>query len=257
MATTDIKYTLNVQLADNAVTVDNKDDMIAVLVSAGTADSKRILAEIMELNPGLEPETVEAVMNYEKRVVKKLLLTGYRVNNGLYNAVIQPTGVIENSAWDKSRNSLYASFTQGAELREAISATNVNIIGKKSDVMYIAGGMDAATRATGFTATAGRNFTVTGAQLKVVGTDPSVGIYLTASNGTETQITEDMFGLNEPSKLIFLIPAGLPDGEYTLRITTQYNKNSLLKTPRSVEQTIQIGYLPNSDDDGPIEVYNS
>ncbi|MEL5894321.1 hypothetical protein AAE250_12590 [Bacteroides sp. GD17] len=47
MPTTDIKYTLNAQLADNTVTVDNKDDKIAVLVSAGTADKQRIISEIM------------------------------------------------------------------------------------------------------------------------------------------------------------------------------------------------------------------
>lgn len=47
MATNDIKYSLNVQLADNTVTVDNKDDKIAVLVPAGTADFQRIVSEIM------------------------------------------------------------------------------------------------------------------------------------------------------------------------------------------------------------------
>lgn len=144
MATNDIKYVLNVQLADNTVTVENKDDKIAVLVSAGTADFQRVVSEIMEVNPGLERETVEAVLNLEKRVVKKLLLTGFHVNTGLYNAVIQPTGVVDNKTWDKEKNSLYASFTQGADLREAISATTVNIIGEKGNAMYVAGGVDAA-----------------------------------------------------------------------------------------------------------------
>lgn len=255
MANNEIKYTLNVQLADNTVTVDNKDDKIAVLVPAGSADFQRVVSEIMAVNPGLEREMVEAVMNLENRVVKKLLLTGFRVNTGLYNAVAQPTGVVENKAWDKAKNSLYVSFTQGADLREAISATTVNIIGEKGDAMYIAGGQDIATRASGFTATAGRNFTLTGARLKVTGTDPSVGITLTSSTGVVTEITEDMWAVNEPSKLIFLIPAGLPDGEYTLRVTTQYNggNTTLLKTPRSVEQTLYIGQAPaggNTPDGG-------
>ena len=75
MATTDIKYTLNAQLADNTLTVDDKDDKILTLVSAGTADKQRLISEIMEINPGLERETVEAVINLEQRVLKKLLLT--------------------------------------------------------------------------------------------------------------------------------------------------------------------------------------
>lgn len=245
MATNDIKYVLNVQLADNTVTVENKDDKIAVLVSAGAADFQRVVSEIMEVNPGLERETVEAVLNLEKRVVKKLLLTGFRVNTGLYNAVIQPTGVVDNKTWDKEKNSLYASFTQGADLREAISATTVNIIGEKGNAMYVAGGVDAATRAPGFTATAGRNYTLTGAYIKVAGSDPSVGITLTSSSGVVTKITEDMWAVNKPSQLIFLIPAGLADGAYELKVTTQFSgASTLLKPPRSVTQTLYIGEAP-------------
>lgn len=244
MATTDIKYTLNAQLADNTVTVDNKDDKIAVLVSAGTADKQRIISEIMELNPGLERETVEAVINLENRVVKKLLLTGFRVNNGLYQAVAQLTGVVDNKQWNPAKNSIYASFTQGADLREAISQTSVNIIGEKGNVMYVAGGEDAATRAPGFTATAGCNYAVSGAYIKLAGGDPSVGITLTAADGTVTRIAQGAIGVNQPSKLLFIIPAGLANGAYELKITTQYGGTTLLKTPRSITQTLYIGEAP-------------
>lgn len=246
MANNDIKYTLNAQLADNTVTADNKDDKIAVLVSAGTADKQRIISEIMELHPGLERETVEAVINLEHRVEKKLLLTGFRINNGYYQAVAQLTGVVEGKAWNPLKNSIYASFTQGAELREAISQTAVNIIGEKGNAMYVAGGEDTATRALGFTATAGRNYTLTGARLKVAGTDPAVGITMTDSKGAVTKIGADMIAVNLPSKLIFLIPAGLADGEYELKVTTQYNggNGSYLKTPRSITQTLYIGKAP-------------
>lgn len=111
MATTDIKYTLNAQLADNTLTVDDKDDKILTLVSAGTADKQRLISEIMEINPGLERETVEAVINLEQRVLKKLLLTGYRVNTGLFSAVAQFTGTVENNVFDPARNSIRIAMT--------------------------------------------------------------------------------------------------------------------------------------------------
>ena len=41
MATTDIKYTLNAQLADNTLTVDDKDDKILTLVSTANKKTKR------------------------------------------------------------------------------------------------------------------------------------------------------------------------------------------------------------------------
>ena len=41
-----IKYQINGQLADNTVTVDNKEDMILVPVSIGSANEARIIAEM-------------------------------------------------------------------------------------------------------------------------------------------------------------------------------------------------------------------
>ena len=233
MATNDIKYTLNAQLADNSVTVDDKNDRILALVSAGTADKQRVISEIMAINPGLEREVVEAV------------------NMGLYHAVAQFTGVVLNKAWNPERNSVYVAFTQGADMREAIRATGVNIIGEKGSTMFVAGTQDTATRATNATATAGRNFTLTGSKLKIAGTDPAVGITLTSASGVVTKVTEDLWAVNDPSKLVFIIPAELENGEYTLTVTTQYSTNgkTLLKTPRSVSQTIYLGEAPSGGGD--------
>lgn len=241
---TDIKYTLNAQLADNTVTKDNPDDKILEVIYAGTADKERILAEMMAVNPGLEQETLRHVLDLENRVVQKLLLTGYRVNNGLFVAEARCRGTVANRAWDAERNSIYVNLTQGKDLREAIEATTVNITGQKDAVMYIAGGQNVATKGEGFTATAGRAFTLTGAKLKVVGDDPAVGIKLTDAEGVDTPVTEDLWVVNQPSRVTFIIPAGLEDGVYTLTLTTQYNGSGLLKEPRSISQTLTIGEAP-------------
>ena len=244
MATIEIKYILNGQLTGHALSKDDKSDKILTLVSAGSADKQRVISEIMEMNPGLERETVEAVINFEQRAVQKLVLTGFHVNMGLYQVTAQFTGIIENKAWNPERNTVYASFTQGSGMRGAIRRTGVSIIGEKGSAMYVAGTQDTATRATNATATAGRNFTLTGAKIKVLGTDPSVGITLTSdATRTVTKIPEDMWAVNDPSRLIFLIPADMEDGVYTLRVTTQYTSSGkkLLKVPRTVEQIITLG----------------
>ena len=239
-----INYTLSGHLADNTVTKDNADDKILELIIDATADKERILAEMMAVNPGLEEETLRHVLDLENRVIIKLLLSGMRVNNGLFVAEAVARGVILNKQWDPERNSLYISFTQGKELREAIEETAVNIVGEKSPTMFIAGGEDASTRVPGFVATPGRAFTVTGAKLKVVGDDPSVGIKLTDAGGTDTVITPDLWVTNDPSKLTFILPADLEDGVYTLTITTQYTTAGILKTPRSITQQLTIGEAP-------------
>ena len=231
----DIKYQINVQIADNTVTKDDPNDKIFVIVSLGTADKERIIAEMMDMNPGVEPEMMRLVLDLEKRAVKRLLLNGMRVNNGLFEAVPQCRGLVRGTAWDPEANEIYVNFTQGKELREAIADVVVNVIGEKGAAMYLSSSLDAATGLGLFNATAGANLTLTGKNIKVVGDDPSVGITL-------TEIKAGAIGLNQPSKLIFLVPASLAAGDYTLTITTQFggNSNSLLKTPRALTQTVHV-----------------
>ena len=82
----EIKYQINGQLADNTVTVDNKEDMILVPVSIGSADENRIIAELKAEDSGLREETIRHVFDLQKRVIKRMLMTGMSVNTGLYYA---------------------------------------------------------------------------------------------------------------------------------------------------------------------------
>lgn len=243
---TEIKYQINGQLVDNTITKDNTEDVILVPVSVGAADEERIISEMMAEDSGLRRETILHVHELEKRVLKRLLMSGYSVNAGLYYAAPSFRGVIEGSAWNPKKNSIVVNFNMGADLREAIKNTTVNIIGEKGAAIYIGGVADSATRAQDATATAGRAFTLTGRNLRVAGTAEGVGITLTASDGTVTRITDDLMVVNDPSKVIFIIPAGLPDGTYRLRLATQYSGRHLLKSPRAVEKIIYVGTVPST-----------
>ena len=246
----EIKYTLNVQSVDNPLTKEVGDKRF-VLVSNGTADFDRVISEIMAVNPGLERETVEAVVKLEHRTIMRLTLSGMRVSNGLFSAVASPKGRA-GASWDPEVNQLNITIAQGTDWREAIRQTTVNVLGEKAEVMYVSGTTDAATRATDRTATPGYPFTVEGNYLKLAGDDPSVGITLVSEDGTETRIDPAMVAVNEPKKLVFMLPSGLEAGTYTLRITTQYGSNgNLVKTPRTVESALYIGVTPTTpDDDG-------
>ena len=149
----EIKYQINGQLADNTVTVDNKEDMILVPVSIGSADENRIIAELKAEDSGLREETIRHVFDLQKRVIKRMLMTGMSVNTGLYYASVAFRGVIENSTWNPAKNSIVVNFNVGADLREAIKATTVGIIGEKGSAMYIGGVQDASTRAQDASAT--------------------------------------------------------------------------------------------------------
>ena len=248
----DIKYQINAQLQDNTLTKDNTEDVYAVPVSLGPADQDRILAEMKAEDSGLRPETILHVFELEKRVIKRLLMTGYNVNTGLYHASVAFRGLVKNSAWDPDENQIVVNFNVGADLREAIKNTTVNIVGAKAAAISINGMEDVATKATNATATPGRAFTLSGQNLRIAGTDPSVGLVLVSEDGAETPIAADLWVVNNPSTVTFILPTGLDEGAYTLRLTTQFSGNSrdLLKKPRTVEKTIYIGTEPPASGGG-------
>lgn len=241
-----MKKVLKGWLADNTVTTDNKTDKILLLESAGSVNLDGILEEMLKQDTGLRPETLRHSIDLYNRVLMDLILNGYSVNTGLFRAVAQLTGVIEGGVWNKEKNSIYVSFTQDKALREAIQETAVNILGEKANVMYILETEDKKTGRKDGSATAGRNFFVRGAMLKVVGEDESVGITLTSAAKVVTKLDDDMITINNPSSLTLLLPSDLAEGEYILTVTTQFaSSGHLLKEPRSVSTQIWIGGKPS------------
>ena len=240
-----MKKVLKGWLADNTVTTDNKTDKILLLESAGSADLDDILEEMLKQDTGLRPETLRHSIDLYNRIVADLILTGYSVNTGLFRAVAQLTGVVEGGVWNKEKNSIYVSFTQDKGLREAIKETAVSILGEKANVMYILETEDKKTGRKDGSATAGRNFFVRGAMLKVAGDDEAVGVTLTNAAKAVVKLDDDMITINNPSSLTLLLPPDLAEGECTLTVTTQYNKsNRLLTEPRSVSTQVWIGGKP-------------
>ncbi|MDR1557672.1 MAG: DUF4469 domain-containing protein, partial [Tannerellaceae bacterium] len=161
-----------------------------------------------------------------------------------FRITLRAHGIVENGKWDPEKNYISIDIIQGQEAREAIAGTRLEILGEKPDAIYIYNGEDAVTRATNGMATSGRNYILHGRMLKIAGTDPSVGITLTnQSTGSSVQIPNEMIAVNEPAKIILLLPDNLADGDYTLKVTTQYTgaSNFLRKEPHSVETTITVG----------------
>ena len=243
-----MKKVLKGWLIDNSVTTDNKTDKILLLHSTGSLDLDDVLEEMQKQDTGLRPETMRHSVTLYNRVLTDLILNGYSVNTGLFRAVAQLTGVIEGGVWNKEKNSIYVSLTQDKALREAIAQTAVEILGEKSNIMYILETEDKKTGLKDGSATAGRNFFVRGAMLKVVGDEAKA----------VTKLTDDLITINNPSSLTLLLPADLAEGEYTLTVTTQFaNSGHMLKTPRSVSTQIWIGGKPvdgGGDSESPDEI---
>jgi hypothetical protein len=251
------KNVLKGRLMDNSVTVDDKTDKILKLDITRSVDEEYLLDVMVKKNPGIRREIMQTSISLFQEAIAEEVCNGNSVNIGLCRFVAQFTGVIRNNAWDKNKNSIYVSIQQGKRLAQEIADTTVKIMPETASA-YIAAGEDASTHAQDFSATAGRNYMLTGKNIKVTGDDPSVGITLTDSKGKTTRLTPDMIAVNDPSKLVILLPAELANDEYTLTLTTQYSVGQKLVKPRAITQTLYVGKVPSGgggNDDGEDDPY--
>ena len=96
----------------------------------------------------------------------------------------------------------------------------------------------------------GQMAVITGSGLKVVGTDPSVGVRLTSVSEPSTTflIPASQISPNTPKKLQFVLPAGVTEGEWTVEVTTQFATGGhTTKTRAPLNwRPITIGSLPDS-----------
>ncbi|MDR1003943.1 MAG: DUF4469 domain-containing protein [Prevotellaceae bacterium] len=250
------KFELYVQLVDNTLTPGDEADFIAKPLPGESLNRNGILAEALGKNPGLEPENLSMVYDVLARTMKEALLSGKRLNTELFMAGVAFTGIVEKGVWNYDRNKVRINFTQSRDLADACNnEVHINITAQQNLSIYINSVSAAATRGSEArnTVAAGKPAVFTGKNIQLAGTDPSVGVTLrNVQTCVVTKVDADMFSQNTKSKLAFVIPAELEDGEYEVTVTTQYSNSGVLKAPRSAMLTVHIGAsraTPNNPDE--------
>ncbi|GHT23758.1 hypothetical protein FACS189430_07540 [Bacteroidia bacterium] len=229
-----MKNILKAWLVKNNLTPD-PSDFAGLVESFGSIAVEGLIDELVKEGMELKRETVMDVVTRYNRKCVDMALRGYNVNTGLVHLHATIKGVFHNKTWNPDENSLHISISQGAELRKAAAATTVEIIGEHADLIALFGITDVSTGATDGTLTRGFNAEVKGTYIKIAGDDESCGVYLrNHETGEDFQFPVANIALNEPSRLLLLIPPTMDEGTYELRVTTQYmSNNKFLKTPRS------------------------
>lgn len=228
----DFKYLLNLEITSNPLSPDKP---VFRVYSAGTANLQRIIKEIMSYNPGISRETIAYSLALERKAIRHLLKLGMRVNNELFEAEIQARGPARTGRWDPENNSLYIDFRQAEEILDVLEEVDV-----WRQVIPVSVGKDRATEQIDFSAVPMNCIQLTGQNIKLAGSHPSVGITLTNGRGERFYISKAQLILNQPSKLMFFVSENMSKGNYMLKIITQYSENGLLNTPRSLSQSVSF-----------------
>ena len=214
---------------------DDPNDFTAVISTNSSVGVKEIVDELANEGMEIKRETVIDIITRFNRKSAEMVVSGHNVNTGLVYMRPIVTGVFYDKTWNAEKNPVYVAINQGTDLRAAIAETTVEILAIQADPLEIHSLTDTTTGKTDGTLTKGRNAELKGSYLKIVGENPECGI---SFRNTATQdITKLAVGdivLNEPSRLLILVPAALVAGEYELSVTTQFTGGgAVLKQPRT------------------------
>lgn len=225
---------LNAWLRPNLLTED-PSDFVATPVISGSIGVEDIIKELIKEGMEIKPETAEDIIKRFNRKTSEMVLNGYSVNTGLVMMKPAIKGVFYDKTWDKEKHTLYVNINQGAVLRKAIQDAKVEILGEQTSPMSIFSITDKATGKTDGTLTKGKNAEIKGTYIKVAGEHSDNGIYFTnVENKKKVKVEASDIVINEPSRVLILVPSTLTAGTYELSITTQGSSGkSLLKEPRT------------------------
>lgn len=262
------KNELDLKAYPNELTPDiDTDYLVKVNTKEQSLTDDDIAADVAILSGKYNKSEVKHLFDLQAQAVAAAAANGYNIATQL--CYVQPTasGVImeeELSApVDRDKVKVYASLRPGPALKRAMEQTRLSLFLQPAATgPHIAGMVSAefadAEAMTRAPMDASGMAVISGDGLKLAGKDPSVGITLTSvTNPSKTFfIPATKVSPNMPKKLQFVLPADITEGEWMVKVTTQYAGGSYLtKEPRTfgLKRPIYIGAAPGGGGDGDIE----
>lgn len=240
----DSDYTVKVETQEQSLTLEHIATAVAQVLNKPVSDVQSILQV-----------ACEQAANYAA--------SGFCISTPLFAMRPIASGVLMEEELsqpvDREKIKVYASFTQGQLLKDAFAKTHLKLFLQPAVTGPYITGMVSAAPVNPVTQTrapikGGKMAVLNVKNGKIVGDDPSVGITLTSVSNPETSffIGPDDISPNTPTKLQFILPAGVTDGEWRVKITTQYSSSGQTKAPRSFElaRPVNIGSTTAGGDGG-------
>lgn len=270
MAQNQFSMDLNLKAYPNQLTPDVDDDYTVRVDTQSTPLDLDDIARATAQRLGEEITKVRSALQVGMEVMAQAVASGFCVSTPLCYAQPMATGVVMehelSQPVDRDKVRVYASFRQGSAVTEALAQAKLQLFLQPAATgPYIAGmtsafygeqtGAGGAVTRVPLPMEAGDMAVITGNGLKVVGTDPSVGVTLTSVDDPQKTffIPAAKISPNTPKKLQFSLPAGITEGAWTVKVTTQYSGgNYQTKNPRTftLNRPVYVGIAPEEPEQG-------
>jgi hypothetical protein len=232
-----------VELFDNPLT-ERTDDRYGRVINLASINEDTLIERAIANGFNGNAASMKAAQQALKQEAVKAVVRGEIVNFGLGHVVLDVEGSFVGDApqWDPAIHKLAATITVSKELRETLKKTPVHVIGMAPDRAVIAAVTDVASGKVNEVLTPGGMAGIKGARIRIAGDKPGVGLFLTEQDSQVViQIPDTAIGVNDPSKVMFVIPADLAAGSYLVSIVTQFSGNT--KLPLNEPRTIAFNHL--------------
>lgn len=244
-------------LRENTITRDVTNDYMANVRKLKSKTVSDIASEIVSERTEYRPETIENIVRLYQDKVMDNLCAGNIVTDSLGTYMPSITGnfIGTSGAIDPKKHACTVNVSLSKEFRERISGVSPQFSGT---VQSLGGARvdsveDVESGSTAGVLTPGGTLKVSGKKIRCLNEDgSSTGRVLFINRETETEYPVGRLATNDPSSLIFNIPADLPDGEYTLRVETYYTAGgALLRSVRTIDypEPLYVGAIPSGGED--------
>ena len=231
------KSVWEVYLRPNTLTKDNDRDCIADVHAHTATQRNEDIAEIITKERSeFRKETILNILNMRDKAVKDLIEQGVSFMDSLVQISPRVSGVwkTENSAYDEKIHKRTVDLIPTADLRTALEAIGVKVLGVKESSARITEITDTATGLKDGTLTIGDDISIEGDKLKVDEKDAEQGVFFKTADGTEYK-TARRLSVNLPSQIIARVPKEIPAGTVTVIVRTKYTGGAIkLKEVREI-----------------------
>lgn len=225
-------------LRDNPLTKENTNDCIAEVKSGPkTLNNEDIAKEIKRRGSELQYETILSVVSQHNGIIEESLKSGNSVMTDLCQFTPRILGAFPTLAapFDPKVNKLGMDIVASKRLRDELKKVKTIHLGAKPDVAGISLVTDTATGLIDGSITINDDIQIDGSRIKVAGDEAVVGVFFVSEDASKTVKVTRRLTRNDPSCIIARVPH-LADGNYILRIVTQFTQGSqLLKEARILE----------------------
>ena len=244
------KYVWKFDLEEYLMTKDVKEDFAAKVKPIQTfymADVARLIAEERT------EYRIDTIVNITKLVEAKIrqLACGNNIvitDNVQYGPAITGLFLGKTGLVDPAKNKAVINMNPTAAMRAETDLVALEFSGTVRDMGGAKFGLvkDVTTGKTDGTITPGGMLDITGSKIKCVNADGTgTGTLKLIKESTQAvAATITTFGINDPSRLMFTLPASLENGSYSLVLETWYSNSAvLLKEPRTLVYpfTLMVG----------------